>query len=148
MQESILVHTWTDKAFAVVSDLAGMGRFSPENDGGKWLGGASAAALGARFRGRNSNGGYRWSTIATVTAYDAPRLFSFDVTYGTIPVSTWVYDITSSAEGVTITERWTDNRPGWFALLTSPLRRNRQAFTARSMRATLEAMKAELEASR
>ncbi|MFN2524390.1 MAG: SRPBCC family protein, partial [Mycobacteriales bacterium] len=42
-----------DVVWGLVSDLPGMGRLSPENTGGRWSGGATGPAVGARFRGAN-----------------------------------------------------------------------------------------------
>lgn len=47
--------------FAMVTDLPRMGEWSPENQGGAWQGGATGAAIGARFLGNNVNGTKKWS---------------------------------------------------------------------------------------
>jgi uncharacterized protein YndB with AHSA1/START domain len=48
--------------WALVTDLPRMGEWSPENLGGEWVKGATEAAVGARFKGRNKNGNKAWST--------------------------------------------------------------------------------------
>lgn len=45
-----------ESVWMVLSDVPRMGEFSPENTGGSWIGGATGAAVGARFEGTNSNG--------------------------------------------------------------------------------------------
>jgi hypothetical protein len=50
---------------------------------GGWLDGASAAAPGVRFRGRNRAGLLRWARTCEVLAVDAPR----ELVWRTIP--TW-----------------------------------------------------------
>ena len=42
--------------YELVADLPSMGRISPENTGGKWVGGATTPRVGARFRGTNQAG--------------------------------------------------------------------------------------------
>src|SRR3954468_6506548 len=39
-----------ERVWEMVSDLPRMGEWSPENEGGEWIGGATAAAPGAKFR--------------------------------------------------------------------------------------------------
>ena len=103
-----------DAVWALITDLTRMGEWSSENRGGKWLGGASGPAVGARFRGNNKNGFHRWSTIVTVTEAEPGKRFTFDVSYFRLPISTWSYDFVDAGDGCTVTERWRDRRPGWF----------------------------------
>src|SRR5687768_3849760 len=46
-----------DVVWAIVTDLPGMGELSPENAGGRWVGGSTGPAVGARFRGVNRGPG-------------------------------------------------------------------------------------------
>lgn len=135
-----------DAVYALVSDLPRMGELSPENDGGRWLGGATGPAVGARFKGRNRNGWRRWSTTATVRAADPGREFTFEVAFWGIPVSRWSYRIEPAGEGCTLTETWTDRRPAWFkgpAGLTTGVM-DRDTATAEGIEATLAAVAARL----
>ncbi len=102
----------------MVSDLPGMGNYSPEATGGSWKKGATGPAVGARFGGTNRSGWRRWSTLATVTECDPPRGFTFDVTSGPFPVARWGYAIDQTADGCRVTETWVDLRAGWFSRLT------------------------------
>ncbi|MGH9020477.1 MAG: SRPBCC family protein [Acidimicrobiales bacterium] len=133
-------------AFAALSDLASMGRRSPENTGGQWLNG-DGPALGARFRGDNTHGDDSWSTVATVTEYDPPRRFAFEVKYGVLKVSRWAFDVEATDAGCRVTEHWRDQR-GY--LLKRDAAKNdydRVEFTRESIRTTLENLKRELEAT-
>lgn len=105
-----------ERVWALVSDLPGMGRLSPENAGGSWRKGATGPAVGARFRGHNRKGLRRWSTNVEVTRCEPGRSFAFAVsTVARIPVAEWSYEITPDpAGGCTVAESWTDRRPGWF----------------------------------
>lgn len=149
VQAAVTVQAPAERVWALVTDLPGMGALSPENNGGRWLGGATAAAVGARFRGRNANGWRRWSTTAKVTRCQEPRAFAFDVSSFGLPVSTWTYAIEPSDGGCTVTETWTDRRSGWFAALTGPVTgvTNRSEATRSGIEATLKALQKAAEQS-
>ena len=68
-----------ERVWELVTDLARMGEWSSESTGGEWVHGWSGPALGARFRGTNRNGRKTWSTQVTITTFDAPGLFEFEV---------------------------------------------------------------------
>jgi hypothetical protein len=142
------VRASAESAYDLVSDLPGMGSLSPENVGGRWLGGATGPVVGARFRGRNRNGLRRWSTTVQVVAAEPGREFAFDVSsYRFIPVSRWRYTFLPTDAGCTVTESWEDRRPAWFKLpagvATGVL--DREAATARSIEHTLARLKSALE---
>src|SRR5215207_7686566 len=97
--------------YDIVSDLPGMGELaSDEHQGGRWVGGATAPAVGARFKGRNSNGARRWNTVATVDIADRGRQFAFDVAGGPIKVSRWSYRFEPVERGTRVTPVWDDRR--------------------------------------
>ena len=132
------------RVWELVSDLPGMGALSSENVGGRWVGGATGPAVGARFRGRNRNGLRRWSTTAAVTRCEPGREFAFDVSYLGIPVSTWSYALAETATGCTLTEGWSDRRPRWFALVSgvaTGVPDRGPETTARALEHTLAAVK-------
>ena len=66
-----------DVVWGLVSDLVGMGRWSPENRGGRWIDGATGPTVGAVFRGRNRIRWRRWQTNVTVIESDPPRRLAF-----------------------------------------------------------------------
>ena len=57
-------------------DVSHMGELSPENVESRWL--DDDRAVGARFKGRNKLNWLSWTTVATVTAWEPGRLFSFE----------------------------------------------------------------------
>ena len=136
-----------DRVWSLVSDLPRMGEWSPENTGGRWLGGASGPAVGAKFRGSNAKGFRRWSTTCTVTDATAGKRFAFDVHYAGIPISTWEYSIDATGGGSTVTESWSDRRPFWMKIGSGPVMGvlDRAAHNRRNMEATLAALKAAAE---
>jgi hypothetical protein len=101
--------------YELIADLPNMGRWSPENLGGKWVGGATGAAVGARFRGNNRLGRLRWITYCTVLSAKPGEELAFQVT-GPPPAihSIWRYRFEPGpTDGTTtVTESWQfpDNR--------------------------------------
>jgi uncharacterized protein YndB with AHSA1/START domain len=103
-----------DALWAMVSDVTRMGEWSPENQGGEWLGGATGPQPGAKFKAKNRVGKRSWSTVATVVDAEPGHRFSFRVSAGPVKVSDWSYTFESTPSGCRVTESWTDLRPGWF----------------------------------
>jgi len=103
-------HVWS-----MISDITRMGEWSPENEGGEWLGGATGPAVGAKFRATNRHGKRTWKTVATVVTADPGHEFAFRVMFmGRIPVADWEYSFTTTDGGCEVTESWNDLRPGFF----------------------------------
>jgi uncharacterized protein YndB with AHSA1/START domain len=107
-----------DQLYEMVSDVTRMGEWSPENEGGTWLGGATAASPGAKFRATNRVGKRSWKTVATVVDADPGRRFSFVVTAGPMKAAEWSYTFEAGPNGCVVTESWDDLRPGWFKKIT------------------------------
>ena len=63
--------------YDLIADVTRMGDWSPECYRCEWLNGATSAAPGARFRGYNRRGGYRWERTAIVDTADRGREFGF-----------------------------------------------------------------------
>lgn len=103
-----------ERVYALVCDLPRMSEWSPENRGGEWLDGDSAARPGARFRGRNRFGRKSWSTVSTILDASVGERLSFRVTYGPVQVAEWSYTFESAPGGSRVTESWRDLRPAWF----------------------------------
>ena len=110
-----LIAASPDDAYHLVSDVTRMGDWSPETTSCRWIGAATGAAVGARFRGSNRKGWRRWSTTCTVVAADAGRRFAFDVSWGRLPIARWSYEFLPEADGTRVRETWSDRRPGWMA---------------------------------
>src|SRR5436305_12466952 len=73
IEESIDIEAPPERLYPMVSDPSRMGEWSPENRGGKWAGGATGAAEGAKFKSRNRRGWRRWSTMAQIVTANPPR---------------------------------------------------------------------------
>jgi uncharacterized protein YndB with AHSA1/START domain len=133
--------------WALVTDLPRMGEWSPENLGGEWVKGATGAAVGARFKGRNKNGSKAWSTSVKVNEVDAPKKFSFALMALGKNWCDWVYEIAPSGAGCTVTHSWIDHR-GKFANRLGKLVSgvaDRSEHNRRNMEATLKNLKAAAE---
>lgn len=145
---SIDVEAPAERVWGIVSDLPRMGELSPENAGGRWLGGMTAPGVGARFRGANRRGWRRWSTAVQVTECDPPRRFAFEVRAAGMSVARWSYDVSPRPGGCTVTESWLDQRGRAMDLLgrlTTGVTQ-RAEFTAESIETTLAALKRRAEA--
>jgi hypothetical protein len=134
---------------ALVSDITRMGEWSPENTGGRWTRGATAAAVGATFQGDNRNGSKKWSTTCTVTQWEPGQHFGFRVTAGPVQVADWQYRFAPTADGCVVTETWTDRRNALIKLLGKPFSgvADRVAHNRATMEQTLERLAATAEAS-
>ena len=90
-----------DRIYDIVTDIAQMGRLSPECTGGKWLDGASGPAVGARFKGSNKRGFARWSTTNKVVEAEPGQAFSFETQQS---AARWTYRMQPEGTGTLVTE--------------------------------------------
>jgi hypothetical protein len=151
VRDAVTVHMSAPPAaiWSVVTDVTGIGRFSPETFDAEWLDGATGPAVGARFRGhvkRNGWGPVYWTTCEVV-ACEPEREFAFAVITGGRPLNTWGYRLEPAGDGTDVTESFqlADTAPlrlYWRLLGWARGRTNREG-----MRTTLERIKAEVEAS-
>jgi hypothetical protein len=147
VRRSIEVAAPADRVWQLVSDLPGMGSFSPENRGGRWVQG-SGPSVGSVFVGSNGRGARRWSTRCTVTRSEPGRSFAFDVASVGMPVARWSYELEPGGSGCRLSETWEDRRGGLMrrlgVLVTGVS--DRAAFTATSIEHTLAQVKSAAEA--
>jgi uncharacterized protein YndB with AHSA1/START domain len=149
MNESVTIHMDAppERIWDLVSDVTKIGRYSPETFEAEWLDGATGPAVGAKFRGhvkRNGKGPIYWTTCVVTTCVPGSA-FGFDVLTGGKPLNTWTYQIAPAGEGSDVTEsfRLADTwslKLYWALLGWARGRTNRNG-----MRATLEAIRAEVE---
>jgi uncharacterized protein YndB with AHSA1/START domain len=117
LRESLAVAAPAEVVYALVADLPRMGEWSPECERVTWLGGATAAAEGAKFLGHNRVGWVRWMTQGQVVAAEPGRRLAFEITFGLLKVARWEYLIApdvNDPSSCTVVEEWTDRRPLWF----------------------------------
>ena len=101
------------RVWELISDITKMGAYSPEVFEAEWLGGATAPAVGVRYRGhvkRNERGPTYW-TECEITECEPGRVFEFAVLLREKPVNTWRYEFAAAGGGTDVTEsfRLADN---------------------------------------
>lgn len=150
MHDAVTIHidATPEAVWDLVSDVTKIGRYSPETFEAEWLDGATGPAEGVRFRGhvkRNGRGPVYWAECA-ITEAVPNETFAFTVGPPGKVLNSWRYDLAPAEGGGTdVTEsfRLPDTLPTkfyWALLGWARGKTNREG-----MRATLEAMKAELE---
>lgn len=134
------------RVWSLVTDLPRMGEWSPENRGGEWAGGATGPSVGARFRGRNTNGKRSWSTVVRVTACDEPTRFVFALRVFGVNWCDWVWEISPTPAGSSIKHSWIDHRGGtavWLGRVVSGVA-DRARHNRKNMEATMDRLVAAL----
>jgi dimethylaniline monooxygenase (N-oxide forming) len=99
---SLRIEAPPQRVYDIITDIAQMGRLSPECTGGHWLDGATGPAVGARFKGNNKRGIARWSTTNLVVAADPGRAFSFETQQSGYR---WTYSLEPDGAGTVVSER-------------------------------------------
>lgn len=137
------------QVYDLVTDVRRMGEWSPETYKAEWLDGATGPAVGARFRGTNRRGIFRWSTRPRVVVADAGREFTFVTELRGKELTKWTYVFEPDGEGTKLTERFELLRDTSAAINFADkylLRiEDRTADLVSGMQATLERIKAAAE---
>ena len=134
--------------YALVAELGRMGEWSPEASGVRWVGGDTKPRPGARFRGNNRHGVWRWRTTCTVVTADPGRELSWWSSLFGLPVALWRYSFEPDGSGGTRLTESTQDLRGFLVRTLGPAgtgvgdraTRNRETMTV-----TLARIKAELE---
>lgn len=160
VSDSVVIDVDPQTAYAAVSDITQMGRWSPENLGGTIdhaAHGPGGLAVGTSFVGGNRRGRVEWVTGCVVTAADPGRHFAFRVHRIGLRtprvrarIATWDYRFESVDGGTRVTETWTDDRPwpdGVAAIFDKAATGGRTfaRFQAKNIRRTFDRLKRELE---
>jgi hypothetical protein len=145
VSSSIEIDAPSTHVYAVVSDVTRTGEWSPECVSCHWLGDATRAAVGARYRGKSRNGWRRWSTTSTIRVAQQGAELTWDVTYLGRPVARWSYELTALDVARTrLTESVDDQRERWLQVVSPWITgsRDRAARNADTIGTTLERIKA------
>lgn len=145
---SIEIAAPPEVVYGLITDITRMGEWSPECYRCIWLDDADAAVPGARFRGYNKLGSYRWQTTAVVSSAEDGRLFAFTTVHDKTgrQETAWRYELQATLAGTMLTESYqflwcpVANR-----LIELPIPRSRQV--GRGMRQTLVSIKVAAEAA-
>lgn len=146
----VVIAARPESVYELLADITRMGQWSPECVRCRWIGDATGAVPGARFRGTSRNRRRRWSTVSTVVDADAGRRFAFDVSYFRLPVARWRYELRPDDRGGTVITEAVDDRRGRLLRALSPMitgSRDRGRRNEETMRTTLERLKAAAEAA-
>jgi len=105
-QAAIDIAAPPELVYDLVADVTRMGEWSPECYHCEWLGDATAAAPGARFRGYNRLGRFEWERTAIVDTADRGREFAFTTINDRAGrrETQWRYTMQPSASGTVLTE--------------------------------------------
>jgi hypothetical protein len=98
---SLRIAAPAERIYGIVTDIANMGRLSPECVGGRWLDGATGPAVGAHFKGRNKRGLARWSTNNEVVEAEPNRAFAFQTKQSGMR---WRDQLEADGDGTLVTE--------------------------------------------
>jgi hypothetical protein len=148
IEVSTTVATTPEDAYAAMADVTRMGEWSPECRGGSWLGGATTAAPGSKFRGSNRNGLWRWSTTCTVVTAEPGKEIAWESRVLGLPVALWRYRFEDQGDGTTKVTETTEDRRSALVKAGGPVASgvgDREAHNRRSMEVTLDRFKQVLE---
>ena len=138
-----------EAVYDLVADLPRMGEWSPECTSVAWRGGATAAAVGAEFRGWNRRGPIRWYTDGRIVEAERGRALAFEVSLLGMKISRWAYrfEPDTDGKGCSVTEEWTDRRSGPYRTITgiAVAVRDRPTHNRAGMERTLAQLKAAAE---
>ena len=147
-EASVDISATPEAVYALVSDVARMGEWSPENVGADWTSG-TPSTQGATFEGHNRIGEREWSVPCTVTVAQSPECFEWvtrpDDPEG--PYVRWTYRVAPNGSGgTTLTEVWDVlSLPPTLQPLNSDQLAARADVVRDGMAATLQAIKAAAE---
>jgi hypothetical protein len=131
----------------LVSDVTRTGEWSPESTGGRWLGGATGPAPGARFVGFNRRGIMRWVTRCRVEECVRPTAFAFRVAESRMR---WGWRVEPTGPSSSRVTQWRERYAQPNALVRALARsgllgRDRERTMVEDMGAALAAVKARAE---
>ena len=103
----VVVAANPDAVWGVVADVTRVGEWSHECSECSFLGGATRAEPGARFRGHNRQGIFRWGRVCEVLAAEPPELVWRTVPTTFYPDSTvWSIRVTPTDGGTRLEQRF------------------------------------------
>ena len=142
----ITVNRPATEVWAAIADITRMGDWSPECTAGRWVGGATGPAVGAKFEGDNvakvaGRTVKKWTTTSEVTACEPGVDFEF-VAEG---YTTWRYDFVAvDANTTTVTESFDYAAKGFMGVMYDRVLLRPKAMT-KGMNGTLARVKSTLE---
>ena len=147
-QVSLHVDAPPEKVWELLADVERMGDWSPECYRVEWLDGArSPATVGARFKGWNKFGWLKWSMTCKVVEAEPGRRVAWTTLFGPRQGVRWTYRLEPAVAGGTdVTESFEVLHLSAMGVVAEDfLMRNRDRERERSMRTTLERIRAVVE---
>lgn len=143
---SVVINRDPQTVFAAVSDITRTGEFSPECVSGRWVGGATGPAVGAKFEGDNELklAGMtlkKWTTTSEVTACVPGEVFEFIAEEYT----TWRYQLEAVSGGTKLTESFDYAEASGVKKFVVDTVVRRPVSLVKGMQRTIDQMKAHLE---
>jgi hypothetical protein len=149
--ESIEIRTTPERIYDLIADVTRMGEWSPECYRCEWLGNASVAQPGARFKGYNRSGMIRWSNVSEIVTADRGRELAWIMGGTEKGYSLWRYTFEAMPDGALITESFRSLRHtllGRLAALPLGGERRREVALRAGIEATLKRLKHAAESPR
>ena len=153
VEVTIRVDAAPGRVWELVTDLALVGEWSPEYQGGNWHEGTDGPAVGAWFKGRNRRGDREWVSESVVVEAEAGHTFAWSVSDPDNPAATWRFDLQPDGCGTRVRHRVRlgPGPSGLTARIAERPDREEDIVAARcaevrgNMQATLEGLKAAAE---
>jgi hypothetical protein len=113
-RSAVVIDTGIDSLWSVVRDPTRVGEWSHECTEVAWLDGASSAVPGARFRGRNRQGAFKWGRVCEVVSADPYCLEWRTVPTALFPDSTvWRLQLSADGDGTLVEQTFRVVRSPW-----------------------------------
>lgn len=96
------------QVWVVLSDVTRTGEWSHETVASEWVDGATGPVVGARFRGRNEAGRFRWGRVCEIVTLEPERGLQFrTIPTRRYPDSTmWTFELSPADGGTRIVQRF------------------------------------------
>jgi uncharacterized protein YndB with AHSA1/START domain len=105
-EESVEIAAPPERVWALVSDVARTGEWSPVCRRCEWLHPSTRPDVGARFVGHNRRGPFRWSRECVVTASEPGEEFAFTTLFKGQESTHWRYRLEPTPSGTWLTESY------------------------------------------
>jgi uncharacterized protein YndB with AHSA1/START domain len=149
LSDTVIVAAPPEAVWDLVADVTRMGEWSPETTAAWWLGGATKAGAGVRFKGRNKRGRMRWATTCEINAADRGSRFSFVRASRIDDGTEWTFTMQPRDDGTLLTESAKQRRlPNSAARLAGRITfgSDREEQVRQGIRTTIDRIKAAAEA--
>jgi uncharacterized protein YndB with AHSA1/START domain len=102
---SIGIEAPPETVWDLLADVERMGEWSPECYQVRWLDGATSPAQpGARFKGSNRSGRWKWSMTCAIQTAKRPEEISWSTVRGGKEIVRWTYRLQRGERGTEVTE--------------------------------------------